>query len=124
MEVIGTDGYMESDLFTPREKAAILWAEHVTLNTARSKDDVFEEVRKHFSEAEIVELTMVSGLFNLFNRFMDSLGIPLEEQREVDKIKKSLYLDGGKVKTYYKTIVEHWPDEYPEPDAQDPNKNA
>ena len=83
---------MASDLFTPREKAAILWAEHVTLNTARSRDDVFEEVRKHFSEAEIVELTMVSGLFNLFNRFMDSLGIPLEEQREVDKIKKSLHL--------------------------------
>ncbi len=124
MEVIGTDAYMESDLFTPREKAAILWAEHVTLNTARSKDDVFEEVRKHFSEAEIVELTMVSGLFNLFNRFMDSLGIPLEEQKEVDKIKKSLYLDGGKVKTYYKTIVDHWPSEYPEPDAQDPNRNG
>ena len=121
MEVIGTDGYMASDLFTPREKAAILWAEHVTLNTARSRDDVFEEVRKHFSEAEIVELTMVSGLFN---RFMDSLGIPLEEQREVDKIKKSLHLDGGKVKTYYKTIVDHWPNEYPEPDAQDPNKDA
>ena len=67
---------------------------------------------------------MVSGLFNLFNRYMDSLGIPLEEQREVDKIKKSLHLDGGKVKTYYKTMVEHWPDEYPEPDAQDPNRNA
>ncbi len=115
---------MESGLFTPREKAAILWAEHVTLNTARSRDDVFEEVQKHFSEAEIVELTMVSGLFNLFNRYMDSLGIPLEEQSEVDKIKKSLRLDGNKVKTYYETMVTHWPSAYPEPDAGDPNKNG
>lgn len=124
MEAIGSDDYMESDLFTPREKVAILWAEHVTLNTARSRDDVFEEVRKHFSEAEIVELTMVSGLFNLFNRYMDSLGIPLEEQAEVDRIKKSLHLDGGKVKTYYETMAAHWPDEYPEPDGEDPNRSA
>ncbi len=115
---------MESDLFTPREKAAILWAEHVTRNTARSRDDVFEEVREHFSEAEIVELTMVSGLFNLFNRYMDSLGIPLEEQSEVDKIKKSLRLDGEKVKTYYETMVAHWPSEYPEPDGEAPRKSV
>ncbi len=115
---------MDSDLFTPREKAAILWAEHVTRNTARSRDDVFEEVKKHFSEAEIVELTMVSGLFNLFNRYMDSLGIPLEEQSEVDKIRKSLHLDGEKVKTYYETMVAHWPSEYPEPDGEDPGRSG
>jgi len=80
---------MESDLLTAREKAAVLWAEHVTRNTARERDDIFEAVRLEFSEEEVVELTMISGLFNFFNRFMDSLHIPIEPQDEVNKIKKS-----------------------------------
>ena len=54
---------MDSNLLSEREKAAVLWAEHVTKNTARSRDDVFERVRSIFDEQEIVELTMICGLF-------------------------------------------------------------
>ncbi|MBT3765455.1 MAG: carboxymuconolactone decarboxylase family protein [Rhodospirillaceae bacterium] len=106
---------MESDLFSDREKAAILWAEHVTKNTARSRDDVYETVRAQFSEAEMVELTMMSGLFNFYNRFMDSLGVPLEIQGEVDKIKRSVNLDPARVKQYMQTLIDNWPDEFPTP---------
>ena len=63
---------MDSNLLSEREKAAVLWAEHVTKNTARSRDDVFERVRSIFDEQEIVELTMICGLFNFRNRYMDS----------------------------------------------------
>ncbi len=91
---------MDSPHLSEREKAAVLWAEHVTRNTARARDDVFEEVRRCFSEAEIVELTLMSGFFNLFNRFMDSLRLPIEEQGEVDKIKRSVRLDPEKVRVY------------------------
>ena len=66
---IGSDDFMASDLLTAREKAAVLWAEHVTRNTARERDDIFQAVRREFSEEEVVELTMISGLFNFFNRF-------------------------------------------------------
>jgi alkylhydroperoxidase family enzyme len=72
-----------------REKAAVLWAEHVTKNTGRSRDDIFEHVRSIFNEQEVVELTMITGLFNFRNRFMDSLQIPLEPVSDVNKIKKS-----------------------------------
>ncbi len=89
---------MDSPHLSAREKAAALWAEHVTRNTARACEDVFEEVRRRFSEAEIVELTLVSGLFNLFNRFTDSLRLPVEEQGEVDKIKRSVRLEPEKVR--------------------------
>jgi len=106
---------MDSPLFNAREKAAILWAEHVTKNTARSRDDVFEEVKKHFSDAEIVELTLMSGFFNLFNRLMDSLRIPLELPDEVDKIKRSLQLDPENVKSYFQTVLDNWPEEFPKP---------
>ena len=106
---------MDSPLFNPREKAAILWAEHVTKNTAKSRDDVFEEVKKHFSEQEIVELTLMSGFFNLFNRLMDSLRIPIELPDEVDKIKRSVHLDPNNVKQYFQTVLDNWPDEFPKP---------
>ena len=110
---------MESDALNAREKAAVLWAEHVTLNTARSRDDVFEEVSKHFDHAEIVELTLMSGLFAMYNRLMDSLRIPVEIPKEVDKIQRSLHLDPNKVKDYYETMISKWPETFPEPNPDE-----
>ncbi len=109
---------MKSSHLSSREKAAVLWAEHVTKNTARSRDDVYEQVSKEFTETELIEVTMMSCLFNSWNRFMDSLQIPVEDQSEVDKIKKSIYLDPGKVKNYLQEMIDNWPDKFPEPDEQ------
>ena len=94
---------------------AILWAEHVTLNTAKEENGVFEQVREEFSEEEVVELTLMSGFFNLFNRLTDSLHIPIENQAEVDKIKRSVNLDPAKVKTYLGMLVNDWPSNVPGP---------
>ena len=111
---------MNSSCLSALEKAAILWAEHVTKNTARSREDVFDEVRKHFTEAEIVELTLVSGLFNMFNRVADSLHVPVpsESSDEVIKIKGTVVLNPEKVKSYLEAIIANWPSTFPEPDAQ------
>ena len=105
-------------MLSPREKVAVLWAEHVTKNTARSRDDVFEQVSSQYTQTELIELTLMSCLFNSWNRFMDSLQIPVEEQAEVDKIKKSIYLDPNKVKNYLQEMIDNWPDKFPEPDEQ------
>jgi len=118
VRAIDSHGYMDSPLLSPREKAAVLWAEHVTRNTASERDDVFAELRAHFSDAEIVELTLISGMFNMFNRFMDSLQIPLEPQDEIDKIKRSLDLDTENVRAYFQTVLDNWPDEFPNPAAE------
>ena len=115
ISVIGSDNYLASNLFTNREKMAILWAEHVTLNTAKEDNGVFEQVRKEFSEEEVIELTLMSGFFNLFNRFMDSLRIPIEGREEVDKIKRSVHLDPDKVHAYLDSIVSTWPTDIPGP---------
>ena len=113
--VIGTDAYMESPHLSAREKAAVLWAEHVTQNTARSRDDVFDIVQRQFNEAEIVDLTLVCCFFNMFNRLTDSLKMPIEIQSEVDKIKASVDLDPAKVKSYMETMVATWPASFPIP---------
>jgi hypothetical protein len=92
-----------------------LWADHVTRNTAKQDNGIYEQVREHFTEQEMVDLTLISCFFNFFNRLTDSLQIPVEEQGEVDKIKRSVRLDPEKVKTYLSTTVENWPENFPEP---------
>jgi len=59
--------------FTEKEKAALRLAERMTRD-ARSVDDaLWEELRKHFDDGEIIELTSAIGLFNYFNRVNDAL---------------------------------------------------
>ena len=96
---------------------AIAWAEQVPLNTARSRDDVFGRLAQHFDAAEIVELTLMSAFFNMFNRLMDSLRVDVEVQSEVDRIKSSLHLDPARVHRYLETLIDHWPDSFPDPSS-------
>tara|TARA_A100001037_G_C15149621_1_gene638340 strand:- start:4371 stop:4697 length:327 start_codon:yes stop_codon:yes gene_type:complete len=106
---------MEADCLNEREKAAVLWAEHVTKNTAKNRDDVFEKIKKVYTESEIVELTAISCLFNFVNRFQDSLQVQLENEEEVNKIKKSVQVDTDKLQSYVTEIIDDWPKEFPEP---------
>ena len=106
---------MESAWLSDREKTAVLWAPHVTKNTARFRDDISETVSQSFNVSEIFELTMVSAYFNMNNRFIDSLRIPIEHEDEVNKIKGSVSLDPDRVRQYLQTILDNWPESFPEP---------
>ena len=99
--------------FSEKERSVLLWAEHVTLNTARERDDVFEEVKKHFTDSEIVELTMVITYFNMRNKFNDALGIPIETQEEIDR-NKIRRKNPDDLKAYLEALLADWPDEFPE----------
>jgi len=85
--------YRGFDGFSAAEKAAIAWAECVTERTCRAKRETMTELKKHYSEAQIVEITMVSCYFNMWNRFTDSLEVEIEEHGSVSKIKKSRTID-------------------------------
>ena len=112
-EAIHSDVYMDSPHLTPREKAAVLWAEHVTLNTAKARDDVFEEVHRLYTDAEVVELTMVITYFNMRNRFQDALRIPLETDGLVESISQSLHQNTDDMKNYFAGLAENWPEKFP-----------
>src|SRR3989304_1237823 len=88
---------------------------HAPRNTAKSRDDVFEEVSGHFSRSELVELTMVITYFNMRNRFQDSLRIPLEAQESIDRAKDSRRQDAGDLVRYLSGLVESWPRTFPGP---------
>lgn len=64
-----------SESFTEREKAALRLAERLTRNERPLKDEELAELKRHFTEGEIVELMAASGLFNYFNRFNNLLAM-------------------------------------------------
>jgi alkylhydroperoxidase family enzyme len=72
--------YRKSPLFSEKEKAVIAWAEAMTLNTAKLDDVVWEEMRRLFIDAEIVEISLASALFNMINRLNDSFRTELEPE--------------------------------------------
>jgi hypothetical protein len=55
--------------FPPDQKAALRLADAMTEGTAAVPDELYQELRKHFSEPQIVEIATVIGVFNYFNRF-------------------------------------------------------
>ena len=63
--------------FTPDEQVALRYAEQITLDAKEVDDDLWNDLRAHFSEEQIVELTAVAGLFNFFNRFNDALQVDI-----------------------------------------------
>ena len=63
------NAWRESPLYSDRERAALAWTEAVTLvSETHVPDDVFEEVRKQFSEEEMVKLTFLVATINTWNR--------------------------------------------------------
>jgi AhpD family alkylhydroperoxidase len=61
--------WRDTPFFTPRERAALEWAEAVTLVAATHlPDEAFERVRQHFTEEELVTLTFAAIVINSWNR--------------------------------------------------------
>jgi AhpD family alkylhydroperoxidase len=64
------DAWREAPHFTPRERAALLWTETLTLIADRGvPDEVFDEVHKEFDEEELTNLTLAVVAINGWNRF-------------------------------------------------------
>jgi AhpD family alkylhydroperoxidase len=63
------NAWREAPVYSDRERAALAWTEAVTLiSETHAPDDVYDEVRAHFSEAETVNLTMLIATINAWNR--------------------------------------------------------
>ncbi len=68
------DAWHESALYTPRERAALAWTDALTrIAETHAPDDVYAGLRPHFSDKEIVDLTILVGMINLWNRLAISL---------------------------------------------------
>jgi AhpD family alkylhydroperoxidase len=65
--------WREAPLYSERERAALEWTEAVTnVGDTHVPDNVFERVRQHFDEAELVALTFAVVAINSWNRLAES----------------------------------------------------
>jgi AhpD family alkylhydroperoxidase len=63
------DAWREAPLYSKRERAALGWTEALTLVAKTGAPDAdFEELRRQFSDREIVDLTVAVGMINTWNR--------------------------------------------------------
>jgi AhpD family alkylhydroperoxidase len=64
------NAWRETPFFTDRERAALEWTEELTLiSLNHAPDEVYERVRKQFTEDELVNLTLAVTQINAWNRF-------------------------------------------------------
>lgn len=63
------DAWRECPYYSARERAAVAWAEAVTLVAdGHVPDAVYDEVRAHFGEKELADLTLAVAAINAWNR--------------------------------------------------------
>src|SRR3954447_18711405 len=61
--------WRETSFFDERERAALAWAEAVTLvSETHVPDNVYEEAHRYFSDKDLVDLTLIVAVINAWNR--------------------------------------------------------
>lgn len=68
-------GWRDSSFFTPRERAALGWAESLThVSQTHAPDEAYAPMKANFSEKEIADLTFAIALMNSWNRISIGFG--------------------------------------------------
>lgn len=84
------NAWRETPFYSDRERAALEWTEAVTLvSETHVPDDVYERVRRHFNQDELVNLTLAVATINVWNRLAISFRtVPGTYQPAAQAIKK------------------------------------
>jgi AhpD family alkylhydroperoxidase len=86
MRLYMLNAWHESSLYTPRERAALAWTEALTrVADTHAPDADYAALKAAFSEAEQVQLTLMIGAINAWNRLAIGMRAdhPVERAREV-----------------------------------------
>jgi uncharacterized peroxidase-related enzyme len=77
-KVEALDAWRDSDVFDAKERAALEYAEAMTGTGRGVSDGLMEELRRHFDDDAIVELTGLIAFQNLSSRFNSALDVPAQ----------------------------------------------
>ncbi|MDC7683847.1 carboxymuconolactone decarboxylase family protein [Asticcacaulis sp. BYS171W] len=78
------DAWRESGMFSPRERAALCWAESLThIADSHANDADYEAMRAEFNEKDAVDLTFAIAQINGWNR----IAVPLRQVHPQDKLR-------------------------------------
>lgn len=67
--------WRNSEIFSEQEQVALAYAEAITHTDQQVSDELFESLRTHFDEAQIVELTLGIAMENMRSKFNPTLKI-------------------------------------------------
>jgi alkylhydroperoxidase family enzyme len=76
-QVEALTAWKSSNLFTDKQRALLGYVDSMTRDID-VPNVIFTEVRKHFSERQTVELTMLISAYNMLTRFLKALKVDLE----------------------------------------------
>lgn len=71
--------FERSDVFTDGERAALRLAAAGATVPNEATDEMFDELRQHFDDGQIVDIVAVIALFGFLNRWNDTMATGLEE---------------------------------------------
>ncbi len=83
-KILALPNYASSDLFSDRERVALEYADRITVTELEVSDTLFAELRRHFSDDEIVELTGWIAWENCSSKFNRALRIDSQHLWEGD----------------------------------------
>lgn len=72
--------YRTSPLYTEAERVALDFALAAASQPNDVSDELFEKMKRHWSEGQIVEIAATVALFGFLNRWNDTMATPLEEE--------------------------------------------
>ena len=71
--------WRDSPLFSEAERVALDYAERMTITGQKVDDALFKQLKRHYNEAQIVELTAAIALENFRSKFNPALGIEAQD---------------------------------------------
>jgi uncharacterized peroxidase-related enzyme len=77
-KVEALEHWRESALFSERERAALDYAEAMTLSQSGVDDTMMERLKRHFDDDAIIELTGLVAFQNMSSKFNAALGVPAQ----------------------------------------------
>lgn len=78
-KILALEDYANSPHFTPAERIALQYADAITLSDRDVDDGLFAELREHYNDDQIVELTMAIAWENASSKFNRALRIPSQQ---------------------------------------------
>ena len=82
LQAIEDGSWRDSSLFDPVELAVLRFAEQMNTRQGRIDDSLFAELGQSFDHAQIVELTVRTGMCEFFNRYNEALQLEIEPVAE------------------------------------------
>ena len=68
------DHWREAPFYTPAERALFAWVEHVTMVADGVPETAFADLKSHFTDVQMVDLTFIVSAMNAWNRMAIAFG--------------------------------------------------